>query len=67
MYSLDEAAVFDPSDLDETVTPQAVHVSSDGVEGGGVGWGGVCDIRFYTITAKLVKNIVVPGVSLSLS
>ncbi|CAN0497218.1 unnamed protein product, partial [Ectocarpus sp. 12 AP-2014] len=25
LYSLDEAAVFDPSDLDETVTPEAVQ------------------------------------------
>ncbi|CAN0509783.1 unnamed protein product, partial [Laminaria digitata] len=25
LYSLDEAAVFDPSDLDESVTPEAVH------------------------------------------
>lgn len=26
LYSLDEAAVFDPSDLDESVTPEAVQV-----------------------------------------
>lgn len=28
LYSLDEAAIFDPSDLDESVTPEATEVRS---------------------------------------
>ncbi|CAM9968623.1 unnamed protein product, partial [Ectocarpus sp. 13 AM-2016] len=32
LYSLDEAAVFDPSDLDETVTPEAVQVGWGSLE-----------------------------------
>ncbi|CAN0438204.1 unnamed protein product, partial [Discosporangium mesarthrocarpum] len=29
LYSLDNASVFDPSDLDESVTPEAVEVGGD--------------------------------------